>query len=1039
MRTNSKKTFCFLLVLHFGLHLSGLSKPGTHSIQSFDRLKEAFKDTPMEYRTVPFWVWNDKVTKGAIDRQLSDYQAKGFGGLFIHPRYGLVTEYLSRDWFDLVQYAVKRGKELGLYIWLYDENSFPSGFAGGHVPVEMPESYNEGQGLAMAKSDTLPSNASDRYWIFLKKETGTFSEVSSKGSPAKGEYYLFEKTFNEKSKWYGGWSYVDLIRPGVTQKFIQLTMNGYERAIGKDFGGTVPGIFTDEPHLAPPDGRRSIRWTPDLFQQFRKRWGYDLNTRLPSLFEETGEWKRVRHDYYALLLDFFIDRWAKPWYEYCQSRGFQWTGHYWEHEWPSPFHGSDNMAMYAWFQLPGIDMLFNTFDEIPPTQFGNVRSVKELSSVANQLGRPRTLSETYGAAGWELRFEDMKRLGDWEYVLGVNLMNQHLSYNTLVGDRKHDFPQSFSYHEPWWDLYKPLADYYGRLSMVLSSGDQINRILVIEPTTSAWLYYAPGTPNARMAEIGKEFQGFLDQIEKHQIEYDLGSERMIKDHGKIEGNRFVVGKRSYDVVMLSPGLENLEASTLPLLETFLEQRGKVIFFTDVPFTVEGMVSEKANRLINTISGNRIHAKSVDEAKIHLADPDFQILNPEQIRGTLFHQRRVLKDGQILYFVNSSLEVSSSGIFTIKGKSALKLDALSGERQVYPAVQNGDRIRISFDLPPAGSLLLFVSPTGSPASDKAVTATFTEVALEGDLFVKRLAPNVLTLDYCDLKLGNREETGLYFYAASDKIFKHHGFADNPWVSSTQYKTNIVDRDHFPKDSGFDVRFPFSLENGVDIESLQLVVERPNLWRVSVNGQTVLPEKDQWWLDRDFSIFKIGSFVKTGENAVTLSTHPMSIHAELEPVYILGNFNLESREKGWTIVTEKPIHVGEWKALGMPCYFNGVAYQKTVLLQKGRTYSLKLGKWDGTVADVRINGKNAGIIGWKPYELDISKYIADGTNEIEVVVFGSLKNLLGPHHNIRQRGIVTPWSFKNAPQIQPPGEKYDLENYGLFEPFRLFRKD
>ena len=74
---------------------------------------------------------------------------------------------------------------------------------------------------------------------------------------------------------------------------------------------------------------------------------------------------------------------------------------------------------YAWHQQPGIDMLFNQFDEVSPNaRFGNIRSVKELSSVANQLGKQHT-SETYGGGGWELTFKDMKRLGDWQYVLGL--------------------------------------------------------------------------------------------------------------------------------------------------------------------------------------------------------------------------------------------------------------------------------------------------------------------------------------------------------------------------------------------------------------------------------------------------------------------------------------------------------------------------------------------------------------------------------------------------------------------------------------------
>ena len=221
-------------------------------------------------------------------------------------------------------------------------------------------------------------------------------------------------------------------------------MPGYEKTLGREFGKRVPGVFTDEPNT---NTRRAgpIRYTPDLYEVFEKDWGYRLEPHLMSLITETGDWKRIRHNYQSTILQLFIDRWSKPWFKYTEEKDLQWTGHYWEHGWPSPKEGPDNMAMYAWHQTPAIDMLFNA-EEARPDQFGNIRNVKELSSVANQFDRHRTLSETYGAAGWELTFDDMKRLGDWEYVLGVNFMNQHLSYLSLAGDRKHDFPQSFGQH-----------------------------------------------------------------------------------------------------------------------------------------------------------------------------------------------------------------------------------------------------------------------------------------------------------------------------------------------------------------------------------------------------------------------------------------------------------------------------------------------------------------------------------------------------------------------------------------------------------------
>ncbi|MEI3117905.1 MAG: hypothetical protein V8T12_02550, partial [Parabacteroides johnsonii] len=70
----------------------------------------------------------------------------------------------------------------------------------------------------------------------------------SQHKKAKGEYYLYKKTYLGKSDWYGGYSYVDLLVPGVTEKFIDLTMKGYEKTIKDEFGKSVFGIFTRAQH-----------------------------------------------------------------------------------------------------------------------------------------------------------------------------------------------------------------------------------------------------------------------------------------------------------------------------------------------------------------------------------------------------------------------------------------------------------------------------------------------------------------------------------------------------------------------------------------------------------------------------------------------------------------------------------------------------------------------------------------------------------------------------------------------------------------------
>ena len=97
---------------------------------------------------------------------------------------------------------------------------------------------------------------------------------------------------------------------------------------------------------------------------------------------------------------------------------------------------------------------------------------------------------------------------------------------------------------------------------------------------------------------------------------------------------------------------------------------------------------------------------------------------------------------------------------------------------------------------------------------------------------------------------------------------------------------------------------------------------------------------------------------------------------------------------------------------------------------------LGRWYGSVAKVLVNGKPAGYVSHAPWRCDVTNWVKPGENSIEVVVIGTLKNTLGPHHAGGVRGTAWPWHFYQAPKEgPPPGAKYDTIGYGLFEPFVL----
>ena len=1006
-------------------------------VPDFTTLSSQFNEPSAEYTTAPFFVWDGEITTEDIDKDLLSFKNAGSSQVIIHPRPGLINEYLSENWFSLYKHAVEKGKELGMNIWIYDENSYPSGFAGGHVPDEMPESYNKGQGLNMTKADILPDTV-DKFYLCLREEGGIYKDITAtvsneKGKP--GKYFLFSKTYNKTSDWYGGFSYVDLLYPGVTQKFIDVTMKGYEKNIGSEFGKTVPGTFTDEPQIESPGG---IRWTPDLFDVFLKRWKYNLKTQLPCLYEETGDWKKVRHNYTETLLQLFIDRWAKPWHSYCESKNLKFTGHYWEHEWPNMRPGGDNMAMYAWSQIPAIDMLFNQWDDsTTKAQFGNVRSVKELASAANQTGRERKLSETYGGSGWDLTFTDMKRNGDWEYALGVNLMNQHLTYFTMAGARKYDYPPTFDYHEPWWNNYRYLNDHYARLSLALSSGKQVNDILILEPTTTAWLYDSYTENSKKPDQIGQAFQTFITTLEKSQVEYDLGSENILKDIGSVSDGRMHIGQASYTTVVLPPMLENLNSETFQLLEKFIYGGGKLIIFNE-PTLLDGSESEEVKRIFAKYTSVIFRIKDYSKENINKYFKNKNLKFEGMTGGSIYHHRRMLSDGQILFLANSSLTEKANGSIITKGKDVLEMNTLTGSISGYPNEGNAEGLTLSYSIPPAGSLLLFIpyskiSGYTIPVKPENIVTVLPTTSLQ----ITRNEENVLMIDFCDLKVGTDSVKDLNTYYAADKVYKYYGFKNgNPWNTSVQFKRNITDRDTFKVPTGFTATYHFPIMGNFDFSSFKAVVERTNLWTVEVNGTEVKTDSSAWWLDRSFSVLNIGSLIRTGDNTIALKASPMKINAEIEPVYILGNFSVNPVEKGWEIdETSQTYSSGSWKTQGLPFYSWGVTYSEefNIASPEGK-WEVALGRWNGTIAEVKVNGTLAPVIAFPPYHSDITRFITQGINKIDVTVIGSLRNLLGPHHNNPKPGFVSPWIWRNV-KSYPAGKDYSLVNYGLFGEFTL----
>ena len=1023
-----------------------------------------FAHPPRQYSSAPLWIWNDMLTDQQVIDTLRDLAAQKVKQAFVHPRPGLMTPYLGPEWFRLWKVALAEAERLDMNLWIYDENSYPSGFAGGWVPELMPES--RGRGLRLREVKQIPPSISDDNLLAVFRLTDSAAEnvtqQARSGEPLpEGKYLMATVQRAANSPWTGNRCYVDLLYPGVTEKFLEVTLEAYRRELGNQFGKRIPGSFTDEPHLFPAGG---LPWSDHLPEEFQRRWGYSLVDNLASLHGPVGDWRRVRHDYFQVVLEQFIEHWSKPYHDYCEKNGLELTGHYYgDHQWPECLSVPDDMAMYAWHHRPAIDCLENQYREKTDAQFGNLRMVKELSSVANQLGMHRTLCEAYGAGGWDLRFEDMKRIGDWLHVLGVNTLCQHLSYITIRGARKRDHPQSFSYHEPWWEDYHVMAEYFSRLSLALSSGEEINSVLVIEPTTTAWMYQpvehlssSIPMPAGRLKEIGDQFFDLVLNLSKAQVEYDIGCEDIIARHGAVAeeeeplgsrkphdgGGPFLqVGRRKYRAVVLPPLTETVNSKTMEFLEEFAKD-GCVISCGPPPALVDGRPSDRGLGLAKRPGWKQVEPAALPAMLLGMKTGSLTIHRADDDRGILFHQRRRLDDGELLFLVNTSIDSPASGIIESTLGGVRRLDLESGAIVSYPFTPAGRSIRADFTLPPCGSLLLLLSnqsrqPTASAPPDRTAVASssITIVPPAGDLQIRRIEPNVLTLDYVDIAAGGETKKNVYCYRANQFAFQKNGMTANPWDSAVQFKDELITK-KFPAESGFKAAYHFTIE-GQTPNPLWIVIERPDLYAIACNDKPVLAATDQWWLDKSFGKVDIAAAVQPGENTVTIKAAPMTIYHELEPAYLLGDFTVRPASAGFVIGPPAPLKLGPWNEQGQPMYAAGVAYRQTfdVSDPKG-TYRVCLPKWYGSLAKVSVNGHLADHVAYQPWECDVTGLIVAGSNSIEVVVIGTLKNTLGPHHGKPTLGRAWPAMFRVGPEHgPPPGQDYHTVGYGLFEPFVL----
>ncbi|KRE82406.1 hypothetical protein ASG89_14195 [Paenibacillus sp. Soil766] len=1035
------------------------------------QLKKQFEQPPAAYRSVPFWAWNDELKKEELLRQIEDMNEQGIGGFFMHSRDGLETTYLSEAWMDAVKESVAKAEELGMQAWLYDEDRWPSGSAGGRVQAQGDEYRSKGLTIEVVRGNNIYEDDGRVAAVFKavieghdihsceRLPLGTM-EVSAQATACTplplGEEVLlvFRIEVSAPSEWFNDEAPPDSMNPDTVRQFINATYEVYKAEVGDQFGRTITGIFTDEPGIHDRNcrftaGRGWLPWTYSLPVYFSEKRGYDILDVLPYLYFNGEKSSMARHDFWRTISDKFCESYTKQLGDWCDENGLAFTGHYlWESALGVATRvGGAVMPHYRYQHVPGIDMLCEQTDEY--------MTVKQCTSVANQYGRKFVISETYGCTGWEFTFEGQKWMGDWQYVLGVNVRSQHLALYSMKGCRKRDYPPVFNYQTSWWKYNRIMEDYFARIGAVITEGTPVRDILVLHPSSSAWSMLGTDPYGAvrrgldrdipSIDRYGDEFNDLLRMLLGAHYDFDLGDETIMAEVGRVHDRKLFVNLAGYKTVVIPP-IRTMLRSTLDLLLAFLEAGGRAIALLPAATMIEGSVSGEPARLYAHPGVTVVDKPDQLIAALEKLQPRAVSIQNRYAAEVpeLLYLLKEIDGGHTLFIVNNDRHQSFDVcVRTVAAGRVEAWNALTGSIEQVPSWMEDNELCFYARFGPTDSKLYVIVPeqlnyiANEPSNIIPLIPLSNDdlYAAIGPVFAfRRTMPNVLTLDLCAYRIGEADwSEEKEIWVAQREIREKLGMRQVYYNGITQ-RYKWIHEAHPQDGTTVSLKLTFQVLE-VPAGAVHLVIEGAHQFKIGLNGQSLTSEADGWFVDRSMDRVLLTG-VRQGINELELSC---AFHQamEMEDCYIIGDFGVSTAR----CITAEPdtLHTGDWCLQGYYHYNGSIIYYADYHHQHeaNRKALLLLGDCSAVTTEIRVNGITAGHVPWKAADgIDLTPYLHQGSNKLEIEVMGSPRNMFGPFHDARGRTATTDWSsFRTTGKEFTPD--YVVQRYGLMEQIKIIR--
>lgn len=944
---------------------------------------EKLAKTPADYQPIPFWSWNDALDPEELKRQIHWMYDNGIGGFFMHARGGLKTSYLSDEWMHCTETCCDEAEKLGMNAWAYDENGWPSGFAGGKL---LEDEANRDMYI-LHKTGAFDSSADVSYLLDGDKLVRTISGADSK-------QYL--NLYLRRSA-----STVDILNPDVVDKFINITHEQYKKHFGEDFSQKVKGFFTDEPQYY----RWATPYTPMLQGYFKEQYGEDLFDHLGLLFVEKEGYRTFRYRYWLSMQKLMVQNFGKKIYDWCDKNGVQLTGHYVEE---TTMGGQlmccgGVMPFYEYEHIPGIDWLGEGTDtEVSPRQLG---------SAARQMGKKQMLSETFGCCGWDISPSDLRRIAGFQYACGVNLMCHHLVPYSEHGQRKRDYPAHYHPVNPWVkEHFKDFNDYFFRLGRLLSDGEEPVNVAMLHPIRSAYFDYKrdQGDSGFAIRELDEKLQEACRTLSSRGIAYHFLDETLLETHGFVDGASIGCGQCSYQYLVL-PRVLTMGAHTEKLIRRFVEGGGKVLLLDEKPEYLEGEPQDYPYLCSNCSLEDIVQAQP------------FAVENTDT---DIYCAYRKLDDASFLFIQNASKFNTYTQTFRFgdKIKSFIALDLLTLETKQLP---------LTVTLPENGALLLIPSTEAAPAAKilQEYELQFADANVEFDT-------NFITLDMVRYsKDGKNYSEPLLRNKLFQQLLEER-YEGTLWLKYDFEIQMVPETLTLLAEKGDATRFYI---NGQPLIFTKACEDEPTLWMADIsalvqkgwnNYEVVLP-----WHQSEETYYAL-----FGEGVTESLRNCIAYDSEIEDVYLAGKFGVYSHSNyedydsrmicGHDFyIGAAPTKVSEPTVEGLPFFRGRLTLRQNMTLADANAILKVKGRYQ--TARIRVNGQYAGEL-FFDHQLDISPYAKQGENEIETEFTIGNRNLLGPFHCNGPEYSVGPGSFE-AHDL--PDSKDGRPRYKLFRFYTL----